>query len=226
MSTKIFLSLLFTSSLFVTACKKELEPQESFTTSAAPTTIAETGNKTTATAANTGQIQQNITPNATLNTTLNTTSGMNPAHGQPGHRCDIAVGAPLNPAANKTVSTQATAQVTQPVSTVVQPTQTTIAPGTNPPHGQPGHRCDIKTGEPLNSPASKTVASTPKTTSGSVSMPINVSASEANQSNSSGASNTPAILNPATTSTAPGMNPAHGQPGHVCSVAVGAPLPK
>ena len=26
--------------------------------------------------------------------------------------------------------------------------------------------------------------------------------------------------------TAPGMNPPHGQEGHVCSVAVGAPLPK
>jgi len=26
--------------------------------------------------------------------------------------------------------------------------------------------------------------------------------------------------------TKPGMNPPHGQPGHVCSVAVGAPLPK
>ena len=26
-----------------------------------------------------------------------TGAGMNPAHGQPGHRCDIAVGAPLKP---------------------------------------------------------------------------------------------------------------------------------
>ena len=28
------------------------------------------------------------------------------------------------------------------------------------------------------------------------------------------------------TQTAPGMNPPHGQPGHRCDVAVGAPLPK
>ncbi len=26
--------------------------------------------------------------------------------------------------------------------------------------------------------------------------------------------------------TAPGMNPPHGQPGHRCDIAVGAPLPK
>ena len=32
-------------------------------------------------------------------------AGMNPAHGQPGHRCDIAVGAPLNSAPAKPVST-------------------------------------------------------------------------------------------------------------------------
>src|SRR5687768_8224885 len=33
-----------------------------------------------------------------------TSAGMNPAHGEPGHRCDIAVGAPLNsPAGDKTV---------------------------------------------------------------------------------------------------------------------------
>jgi hypothetical protein len=33
---------------------------------------------------------------------------MNPAHGQPGHRCDIAVGAPLDQA--KTAATSSTAK--------------------------------------------------------------------------------------------------------------------
>lgn len=32
--------------------------------------------------------------------------GMNPAHGQPGHRCDVAVGAPLNSAPAKTTTLQ------------------------------------------------------------------------------------------------------------------------
>src|SRR5688572_14008415 len=31
------------------------------------------------------------------------------------------------------------------------PAQTTTAPGMNPPHGQPGHRCEIAVGAPLNS---------------------------------------------------------------------------
>ena len=29
-------------------------------------------------------------------TATTSTAGLNPAHGQPGHRCDLAVGAPLN----------------------------------------------------------------------------------------------------------------------------------
>ncbi|MCF8714506.1 hypothetical protein JM658_06640 [Joostella atrarenae] len=65
------------------------------------------------------------------NTPQNTTaSGMNPAHGQPGHRCDIAVGAPL----------------TAPVDgSLLNINGTTL----NPAHGQPGHRCDIAVGAPL-----------------------------------------------------------------------------
>ena len=35
-----------------------------------------------------------------------TSVGMNPAHGQPGHRCDIAVGAPLNSAPVKAAATK------------------------------------------------------------------------------------------------------------------------
>ncbi|MBK6446411.1 MAG: hypothetical protein IPF81_14280 [Bacteroidetes bacterium] len=31
---------------------------------------------------------------------------------------------------------------------------------------------------------------------------------------------------PASGPTAPGMNPPHGQPGHDCAIAVGAPLKK
>lgn len=81
-------------------------------------------------------------------------AGLNPAHGQPGHRCDIAVGAPLNSA--PTVATQPQAQVTtapQPV-TVSAPTAAPSAPAdpnakVNPPHGQPGHDCAIPVGAPL-----------------------------------------------------------------------------
>jgi hypothetical protein len=48
------------------------------------------------------------------------------------------------------------------------------------------------------------------------------------QSISPSIGNTTPVVNstPATTTTAvaPGMNPAHGQPGHRCEIAVGAPL--
>lgn len=81
-----------------------------------------------------------------------TAPGMNPPHGQPGHRCDISVGAPLNskpaPAPPTTVST--TPQ--QPQVTMKEiATTTKTAPGMNPPHGEPGHRCEIAVGAPLDS---------------------------------------------------------------------------
>ncbi|KAA3439820.1 hypothetical protein [Rufibacter hautae] len=101
------------------------------------------------------------------------------------------------------------ATVSQPVSAP----QPVVTAGMNPAHGQPGHRCDIPVGAPLNSPPGNTAAS------------------------ASGATATPAArpntLPPAPVLpvgppvvTAQGMNPPHGQPGHDCSVAVGAPLPK
>ena len=80
---------------------------------------------------------------------------LNPPHGQPGHRCDIAVGAPLNTkpapngAAQPTVVT--TQQPAQNNTVVTQMPAQKTAPGMNPPHGEPGHRCDIAVGAPLNS---------------------------------------------------------------------------
>jgi hypothetical protein len=68
---------------------------------------------------------------------------LNPAHGQPGHRCDISVGAPLN-------SKPTPVKTNDQVSDVMLDNGTALPKGTlNPAHGQPGHRCDIKVGEPL-----------------------------------------------------------------------------
>jgi hypothetical protein len=81
-----------------------------------------------------------------------TQPGMNPPHGQPNHRCDIAVGAPLNskPATAQPTTVNTTAQ--QPQVTMKEiPNTTKTAPGMNPPHGEPNHRCDIAVGAPLNS---------------------------------------------------------------------------
>ncbi|HLV37814.1 hypothetical protein [Xanthomarina sp.] len=77
-----------------------------------------------------------------------TASGMNPAHGQPGHDCAIPVGAPLN---NKTNSSpMVNPGSSSPVinSGTSSPVQT--AQGMNPAHGQPGHDCAIPVGAPLN----------------------------------------------------------------------------
>jgi len=79
-------------------------------------------------------------------------SAPNPAHGQPGHRCDIAVGAPLNSPAG-TGMQQPAAGAKPAVQAQAAPAASTGSAKLNPAHGQPGHRCDIAVGVPLNSPA-------------------------------------------------------------------------
>ena len=98
---------------------------------------------------------------ATNPVTTNSGAGLNPAHGEPGHRCDIPVGSPLNtpPPHPKLTTPTVTAPTvtTNPAPTVTTTTvppvtaPTVTAPGMNPAHGQPGHRCDIPVGSPLNS---------------------------------------------------------------------------
>ncbi len=86
---------------------------------------------------------------------LNNDAGiaLNPQHGQPGHRCDIAVGAPLNtPVTNSTVQPTVTPTITPSTDTKkVTPNSNTATVALNPQHGEPGHRCDIAVGAPLNS---------------------------------------------------------------------------
>jgi len=117
----------------------------------------------------------------------------NPEHGQPGHRCDLAVGAPLNQ----------TASATKPQKTVSQPAETKVATAAvknstknlNPPHGQPNHRCDIAVGAPLDSkpmPTQPTVSTVENKTKEATTGKI--------------------------------LNPKHGEAGHRCDIAVGAPL--
>ena len=156
---KTYLSLLFVTLLLFISCKKELEPQDSsipskivpFTEAANPQqnqTVMPT------------QTQQN--PNAVNQNTVTSTpatvaKGMNPAHGQPNHRCDIAVGAPLNspvvPAKSNPATSQTVSQQNNTAPTTVatpNPAVTTPTPeGMNPPHGQEKHRCDIAVGAPL-----------------------------------------------------------------------------
>lgn len=163
MKIKYISSLLVSTCLLFFSCKKELDPQDSATAGSNP--------------------QTESTPANPENTALTPSTDVNTVVGQP----VTAQNSTVNSAAAKTL------------------------PGMNPPHGQANHRCDIAVGAPLNSPiksaAPATTVSTP-----AVQTPT-----------------TPAILNSnsaPTTVTQPGMNPPHGQAGHVCSIAVGAPLPK
>lgn len=123
-------------------------------------------------------------PGTNISSPTSSDAILNPAHGQPGHRCDIAVGAPLNSSPTN--------------STVPTTTNTAVASGKNPAHGQPGHRCDIAVGADLNSAPAKATTITP--------------------------SRTASIAGTNQNTVATGLNPAHGQPGHRCDIAVGAPL--
>lgn len=215
MNPKILITSIFVTSLVLTSCKKELEPQENTPTSElVKLGLAKDTTKTPS-------VVQNSATNP--NTVMSDTKGINPAHGQPGHRCDIAVGAPLNlaPAQQGQTATQTSQPVQvnagqQQVVTTTIAAPVKVAKGMNPAHGQPGHRCDIPVGSPLNSPVAKQpVANTAQ--SGSVSQNFTVTPPANNA--------VPALLS-TEEAVADGMNPAHGKPGHRCDIAVGAPLPK
>lgn len=86
-------------------------------------------------------------------------AGTNPPHGQPGHRCDLAVGAPLNSKPAPSIQVPGGGQnqnvVIQPQASPVTMPAPANASGVriNPPHGQPGHDCSVQVGQPL--PAKK-----------------------------------------------------------------------
>ena len=102
---------------------------------------------------------QTQTQTQTVAAPVKVAKGMNPSHGQPGHRCDIPVGAPLNSPVAANSAPQVVTNSGQTVTTSTVPT----AKGMNPPHGQPGHRCDIPVGSPLNSPVAADKPATPQT---------------------------------------------------------------
>lgn len=89
------------------------------------------------------------TQTSTDETSSSTTGALNPSHGEPGHRCDIPVGAPLDQASSVNTSQQ---QRTTPASNVspVRVNSSSTTPTKNPPHGQPGHDCAVPVGADLN----------------------------------------------------------------------------
>ena len=148
---KNYIGLLLLAGLVLNSCKNEQKIKESTQTAVIPFT--EVGNKMRIEAAAKGATPTNTT--ATNAPIVATAKGMNPPHGQAGHRCDIPVGAPLNsPAASAqpnskvTTTPQMTVTPTTPATATTTPT-TPTPEGMNPPHGQEGHRCDIAVGAAL-----------------------------------------------------------------------------
>jgi len=152
-----------------------------------------------------------VSPTGTPIAPIIASARLNPAHGQPGHRCDIAVGAALpadGSSPNLKLPTPAVPSLNLPAqkniapATVQAPVVTPAgASGLNPAHGQPGHRCDIPVGQPLNSKPSTATTTTP-------------------------AVSTPVATTPPKSDGLfeKGLNPAHGLPGHRCDIPVGKPL--
>ncbi|UQD55966.1 hypothetical protein [Flavobacterium sp. K5-23] len=112
------------------------------------------GNGTAAGPSATAQPLQIGTSTQTATAKTVTPKGVNPPHGESGHRCDIAVGAPLNSKPLTTTSEnsdEASQKYTlqQPVPALLSTTATETPSGMNPEHGKDGHRCDIAVGAPL-----------------------------------------------------------------------------
>lgn len=89
---------------------------------------------------------------------------LNPPHGEPFHRCDIAVGAPIDSAPQQAAPAPVVPQAapqsgfnTSPINPVAAPAPVPAAaqnntgpkPALNPAHGEPWHRCDLQVGAPL-----------------------------------------------------------------------------
>lgn len=86
---------------------------------------------------------------------------LNPPHGEPGHRCEIPVGAPLDSEPGDYVepNLSVTPTLEPPAPKMEMPVQPEydqslspaemLAQGLNPPHGEAGHKCEIPVGAPL-----------------------------------------------------------------------------
>lgn len=157
MKKKLFLSLLI-SSLFLTSCKKDEETK--ITEETQQTAQPMSGEQWLKQRIGQPQVQPAQTQQTQQANPAQTAPGMNPPHGQPGHKCEIPVGAPLNsqPTTNQPQVTPQTAPqivnqkpAEQPQMKINSNTGSATISGAkmNPPHGQDGHRCDVAVGAPL-----------------------------------------------------------------------------
>lgn len=115
--------------------------------------------------------------------------------------------APLVPGGNlpAPAKVESTPQATQTITTLDGTAPANTVAQLNPPHGEPGHRCDIPVGAPLDGSAAPPADN----------MPLSVDIPQAN----------PVAAPPPPSNNSGRINPPHGEPGHDCAVPVGSPLP-
>ena len=150
--------LLFAAAALAVSCTntKTTESQTKVPAETTPAAVQENAQTNTDAAA------QNAT--AVTTATPGNRPALNPAHGEPYHRCDIQVGAPLDsPAPAQAAATPVVPQQapggnsfnTNPItpSASVAPSGSASSlgpkPALNPAHGEPHHRCDLQVGAPL-----------------------------------------------------------------------------
>lgn len=206
---------VLTAGILVVSCKKDEKPTYIKDDSGTQQPIAAVNNTPQPSLLNQAGIQTAAPAGATA-------PGMNPPHGQPGHRCDIPVGQPLNGGGTPTQAANPSTQnitVNGNNSVQIDPNavspgkimidqngkQIKTAPGMNPPHGEPGHRCDIPVGQALNSKPAP--ASQPNTQPVQAPQPMPAPQAVANN-----------------TGPKAKLNPAHGEPWHDCAKKVGEAL--
>lgn len=155
-----------TVGVLFTACNSSSQPEKDTSlptpateVSTTPATVNPAAQETISNQALPNQVQPlpNTVSPGTMPKPGAVTAGLNPEHGQPNHRCDIAVGAPLNsPAPSATPAPAAST----PIPSAVQPSIPSIAKPVlptagassgkiNPPHGEPGHSCAVSVGAVL-----------------------------------------------------------------------------
>lgn len=150
--------MIASAALFYSCDKKEAATTEN----AAITSIV-----TDSTNASVAKTSADVTSQDATAVAANTPSdkpALNPEHGLPYHRCEIAVGAPIDSAPTQQAPPQVAPQQTaasnsfntNPISPSLAPSSapapvqaTGPKPANNPAHGQPHHRCDLEVGAPL-----------------------------------------------------------------------------
>ncbi len=102
---------------------------------------------------------------------------------------------------------------TAPTTSTAQPGNTAGGVALNPPHGEPGHICEIPVGQPLDG------------SGGTTGMNENVITVDPARDAGTSTIITPNAGNSASSGQSGTINPPHGEPGHVCEVPVGQPIP-